>query len=357
MYLINSNKEISMIPKGFNITESIPKGNWLLSQDSKGEFYLSPLPEFDTPKVLYGNLRKDLEEFKKEWRESSKNLGILLTGLKGSGKTLCTRLLTKELDIPTIFITTQYNGTEFNRFLTSITDEVAIVFDEFDKSYKRLHAIDRRNPKDVDPQDSLLTLIDGVDNSKKLYIFTSNSTDVSDGFYNRPTRIRFIRDFRGLELTELEEIVKDKDIVEEFRKILPYLPNLNYDLVIKTVNFLEKNPGSSVIDALHNMNVRPENGSYRVYEITKKGTSFNGTTNRKYLGSISEHPLSTEEIYVVGSNEGQSYPSSTSIVLVDYEVTVKDETLVFTNPDRVYEMVPMRSRYSGIKNVFRNVNL
>lgn len=55
-----------------------------------------------------------------------------------------------------------------SNFLSSIEQEVVIIFDEFEKTFAR--------NDDGDPQVELLSLFDGVDDGKKLFVITCNDT-------------------------------------------------------------------------------------------------------------------------------------------------------------------------------------
>lgn len=66
----------------------------------------------------------------------NRNLGVLLSGDKGIGKSLFVKLLAlkaMEQGIPVITINNGYDG--LTTFIDSIRQEVLIIFDEFNKNY------------------------------------------------------------------------------------------------------------------------------------------------------------------------------------------------------------------------------
>ena len=56
----------------------------------------------------------------------------------------------------------------------------------------------------------LLSLIDGVyNNSRKLYILTTNRLTVNENLIGRPGRIRYIQEFRNLPVEAIKEYCAD----------------------------------------------------------------------------------------------------------------------------------------------------
>ncbi len=68
--------------------KTLPANNYLLVYDEvKDTYYLTLQEEFSIPKKIYGNYSY-IEKWKKSFEVTSKNLGVLLSGYKGGGKTL-----------------------------------------------------------------------------------------------------------------------------------------------------------------------------------------------------------------------------------------------------------------------------
>jgi SpoVK/Ycf46/Vps4 family AAA+-type ATPase len=89
----------------------------------------------------------------------------MLSGLKGSGKTLLSKVIATKSNLPIIVIDKYVHPKILNGVLKKIGDlEVCILFDEVDK-----------NGEDYD-DNYLLRILDGIDNvGKKLMIFTANN--------------------------------------------------------------------------------------------------------------------------------------------------------------------------------------
>jgi len=85
--------------------------------------------------------------------DRSNSTGVLLTGEKGSGKTLLAKHLSimgYDMGIPTIVINSAWTGDSFNKLIQDIEQPLIVMFDEFEKVYNR------------EEQEKMLTLLDGV---------------------------------------------------------------------------------------------------------------------------------------------------------------------------------------------------
>lgn len=132
-----------------------------------------------------------LSTIKKTWEsdvfvKGEKNLGVIFNGLKGTGKTLSAKLLCNALDLPVVIVQYPYDGLV--NFLQSLCFECIVFIDEAEKTFKK-----------GEDDDVLLRLIDGVYNqTRKLYILTTNQLTLNDNLLGRPGRIRYRFEFSNL---------------------------------------------------------------------------------------------------------------------------------------------------------------
>ena len=139
-----------------------------------------------------------LQTIKKTWEsevflKGEKNLGVIFNGLKGTGKTLSAKLLCNALDLSVVIVQYPYEGLV--NFLQSLCFECIMFIDEAEKTFKK-----------GEDDDVLLRLIDGVYNqTRKLYILTTNQLTLNDNLLGRPGRIRYRFEFGNL----LPKAVKD----------------------------------------------------------------------------------------------------------------------------------------------------
>ena len=149
----------------FLMHDRLPAGTYTVVQDLSG-YYFKQIEDFGKIGKIYGNTINRVDRFLNTFHSRPSSTGILLSGEKGSGKTLLAKLIAQkalEEGIPTVVINQPFCGEDFNLFMQSITQPLVVLFDEFEKVY------------DEQAQEQLLTLLDGVYPSKKLFVLTANN--------------------------------------------------------------------------------------------------------------------------------------------------------------------------------------
>jgi hypothetical protein len=215
-----------------------------------------------------------------------RNLGVILSGDKGIGKSLFARLLGREAvnrGIPVVVVEGFVDG--IGSFLDRIDQEILVLFDEFDKTF----AANRE--EGPDPQASMLSLFDGVAQGKKLFVVTCNELRGLNGFLvNRPGRFHYHFRFDYPTAEDIRNYLNDKLIESakpEIDNVISFSRRvaLNYDC-LRAIAF-ELNSGQSFADAIGDLNiVNIERESYRVTARFTDGTVL---SNREYeMDSFSE---------------------------------------------------------------------
>jgi hypothetical protein len=195
--------------------------------------------------------------------DRTSSTGVLLSGEKGSGKTLLAKSLALkggEQDIPTIVINAPWHGDVFNKLVQDITQPCIILFDEFEKVYNE------------EEQNSMLTLLDGVYPSKKLFILTCNDKwRINQHMRNRPGRIFYSLEFRGLESEFIEEYCQEnlnaKQHIEKVVQIASLFSEFNFDMLkalVEDMNRYNETPQ----EALRMLNAKPEYDSGSRYDVS-----------------------------------------------------------------------------------------
>lgn len=134
--------------------------------------------------------------------EGKKNLGVIFNGLKGTGKTLSAKLLCNALDLPVLIVQSPYDGLV--NFLQTLCFECVVFIDEAEKTFKM-----------GEDDDALLRLIDGVYNqTRKLYILTTNQLTLNDNLLGRPGRIRYRFEFGNLQPKAVKDYLDDNLLLE-----------------------------------------------------------------------------------------------------------------------------------------------
>ena len=191
-FIRNSNTYRIAAEESLDIQTHLPVGNYTVKfNDMGGFFFLEMVDSFEPLKKLYGDTQKNSTRILRTYLDRTVSTGVMLTGGKGSGKSLLAKMLSinaAAMDIPTIIINNNWTGDVFNKFLQDIEQPCVILFDEFEKVY------------DDEDQEKALTLLDGVFPSRKLFVITCNDKwRVNEHMRNRPGRIYYMIDFKGLD--------------------------------------------------------------------------------------------------------------------------------------------------------------
>lgn len=127
------------------------------------------------------------------------NLGVLLSGLKGSGKTLMSKQIAVEANLPIIVVDPCFPANQLNNFFLKFNQSVVVLFDEIEKNDYYWET------------DDLLPFLDGIQKSgKRLIIMTCNTDDkLSEYLKDRCGRIRYVKNFKGISDEMVMNIVKD----------------------------------------------------------------------------------------------------------------------------------------------------
>lgn len=249
--------------EAMDLSERLPAGNYVIQKNPMtGELFLEGIEPFDIKGKIYGDTVKRAERILYAFNDRPSTTGVMLTGEKGSGKTLLAKMLSfKGYDqgIPTIVINAPWCGDDFNSFIQSIDQPVIVVFDEFEKVY------------DEQEQEAMLTLLDGVYPTKKLFVLTCNDKwRVNQHMRNRPGRIFYSLEYKGLEADFIREYcednLQDKEHIDKIVGIAGTFDQFNFDMLkalVEEMNRFNETPQ----EAMQMLNAKPEYGSESRYKI------------------------------------------------------------------------------------------
>ena len=261
----NSNTFRVAPDSALDIHDTLPVGNYIIKENPmSGELYLEIMDNFVPIKKYYGDLNKNAGRIINTFLDRSNSTGVMLTGEKGSGKSLLAKELSIRLawqhDIPTIVINKPMKGDAFSTFLQSIDQPCMVLFDEFEKVF------------DSAEQEGILTLLDGVFPSKKLFVLTCNDKwRVDTHMRNRPGRIYYMIDFFGLSTEFITEYcndnLNDKKHIPKICEIAALFDAWNFDMLaalISEMNRYEESPQ----EAMQLLNTKPEFDSRSDFSVT-----------------------------------------------------------------------------------------
>lgn len=232
----------------------LPKGVYLLNADQIG-FFLVQKEEFQLPKKIYGD-HSIVNRWLTSWKETSKNMGINLTGIKGSGKTITAQKLCIDSELPVIMINTSFKGPGFVDWITNPALGECIVFiDEFEKVYNL--------EEDSTIMDSLLSIMDGQYPTRLLFLFTMNKSRVSEYLINRLGRIKYRKHYNHLEEDVIEEVIEDllinKDHKDSIYRFLDILGMCTFDILTYMIREMNLFNEDALVCAKHlNLEIEPQ---------------------------------------------------------------------------------------------------
>lgn len=253
--------------------ETLENKVYNVNVDGMGRFYLSLVSDnFAFDYKIYGLEDKLIKRVCKTYNNTTRNLGVLLNGLKGTGKTVTSKLISNNAQQPVIIVDKHLEGT--HNFLNSIPQNITVFIDEYEKIFG--------------DSSEMLTIMDGAMNSvhRRLFLLTTNQLYVDDNLIQRPGRIRYLKKFGDLTPSIVSEIVDDFLIHKQFRKecieFASTLQCITVDIVksiVQEVNIHEESP----VEFQDVFNVEKITGKYTVdLKVKDKYAKFIDSTRQVY---------------------------------------------------------------------------
>ena len=277
MKIVNTGNIYHLYDDSLKTFDQLPTQVYRVGFSKQTGFFLETFNDIEVSEKIYGSHTEKVEKVFKSFEMFERNMGIILSGAKGIGKSLFAKLLSikaVEHGYPLIIVDAAYPGIA--NFLTSITQEVFVMFDEFDKTFKASH------DGDWDPQSDMLSLFDGFSMGKKCFIVTCNKLDkLNDYLVNRPGRFHYHFRFGYPQGDEIREYLGDKLQAEyhgEIERVVDFASkvDLNYDC-LRAIAF-ELNLGTTFADAIKDLNiVNTEHEYFTLVCVMKDGRKYKKT--------------------------------------------------------------------------------
>lgn len=277
MSVVNTGDTFRFFGSDMKTFANLPAAVYTVSFNMDNGFFLTSHLPFTVTEKVYGGYDEKVRKIMRTYSAFDRSLGVILTGHKGSGKSLCAKMLAINCvknGIPVIVCNQYIKGLV--GFIESIPDNCMVLFDEFDKAF----------PCDDDdsdnPQNSMLPLFDGTSCGKKLFVVTCNKINgLSNYMINRPGRFHYNLEFGCPGCNEIEEYLKDNLKPEYYDKIrdviaLSYKVDLSYDCLRAIA--IELNFGETLNEAMQDLNItNDENVYFDVCVRFKDGTEVSDT--------------------------------------------------------------------------------
>lgn len=243
------------------------------------------------PYKIYGTHDAIISRVSRAWRELNTSFGVLLNGLKGTGKTIAAQKIVNWAIDEGMIVLNVSSPVPLAEILEKVERPMLVLFDEFEKTHNE--------EESRGCQQQLLSAIDGLSRNefKRLFLFTTNQKDVNDNLMNRPSRIRYVWEFDRLSDDVIEMLLND--ILD------PKLSHLRMDIItyLNTRQVLTMDVAKTVINECNVFKEAPnafkefmnlsekEPGAFKIEIIDSLGgntevTPYFKSSNGAFLQSI-----------------------------------------------------------------------
>lgn len=333
MNIVQSGSRLQVYGEDVQTFKEIPVGSYDVCFNKMTGFYLSIRNDLEANEdKIYGNHLEKVHKVLTSFGLSQRNFGVMLSGQKGIGKSLFARILAEEsikAGLPVITVTIAIPGIA--DFLASIEQEVVVIFDEFEKVFAC--------GDDYDPQTELLSLFDGTDGGKKLFVITCNEVNkLNDFLVNRPGRFHYHFTIKNPTPDEVKEYMIDKlnpqyyDVIDKVISLAQAI-NITYDY-LRAIAF-EINQGYSIEETLNDLNiVKTDTIRFDAYFTFSNGLVY--TAFSKELDLFNHEEVSWR-LYGTPSGRGNrdgSFSPAVNIWFKPSDIEMKDGRLVLS-PENV----------------------
>lgn len=315
--------------------EGLPKGIYEVKLSMAG-FYLSKIAEsFTFDYKLYGLNKKFIDYVLKTYENTTGNLGVLLDGIKGSGKTVVAKELCNHLQLPVILVQSMGSGTndKLIKYLSTAIDfDCIFFFDEYEKKFK--------DSSDV------LSFMDGTYNSiyRKIFLLTTNELNVDPNLLGRPSRIRYKKSFGNLseEVTReiLNDILEDKTTIEKVIELTHSMNIITIDLIKAIATEINIHGAEALSDIKETFNIEFSRFSYlyRGVQVRHCDLKFTPENINNLLKIYNKYKELKKKDWENRSNEENEFYNEWSYKFSeDYGSTTEDKELKYLEPGDYFE--------------------
>ena len=352
MNIVVSGSRIQIYGESVQTYRELPLGNYDVCFNPMSGFYLTPRHELEVrEEKIYGDHEKKVAKVMRSFEAADRNFGIILSGQKGIGKSLFARVLANtciDNNIPVVTVQAYIPGIA--DFLSSIEQEICVIFDEFEKTFGET--------EDGRPQEEMLPLFDGLDSGKKLFVITCNEVNRLNSYLlNRPGRFHYHFTLDVPTPEEVEQYMTDK-LLPQHHVNIPRIVNfsrtinMTYDY-LRAIAF-ELNQGYSLEETLGDLNIsRTTDLSFNCIL-----TLANGKEYRSYGEKIDLYGQKDRRMRLYSSEDNSSILISydpRNIITNQTELCVDPKNIrIIVDPDDYWDIEDRAEREKAV-DAARNV--
>lgn len=259
------------VPVNNNFLDKLPKGvyNFTVKEKQNGLLLgFSPVEDFKIPENIVGQDRH-LTRVINTYNRLGKQMGVLLSGIGGAGKTVLAKRIAMECvnkgNMSVVVVNSETVG-HLPMMMSMLKDDVVILLDEFEKMFDK-----------VEKQNYLLTLLDGVMDHKHLFLFTCNDINkINPYMLHRPSRIRYHFKFDRVpkeiahEIIERDYIPVDNNNVAVLKLLTDMINGLSYDMLFECIKECNLYPSENPMELVTDLSLEISDVSLEDYDVMFK---------------------------------------------------------------------------------------
>ncbi len=294
--------------------KDLPPGFYTTGYNDREGVFLKETDPLTIPSKIYGDSNSRLGRILNSFEYATKNLGVLLYGNSGSGKSLLAKQVCVELakTHPVIIVNSNHIGF-LNNYIENIKERCVFFIDEFEKMFEK-----------KEDQSYMLTVIDGATTKSNLFLFTANNKSmVNDFFFNRPSRIRYAYEYSYLSEDVIKEVLFDrldnKDRVDAIFNAIVRFDDPSFDVICELASEANLYPDYTVKQLMDGYNSRMISNKLNDLDCQ---FIIDGEDIGKFVQSICE-------------KYGVSLSTSYSTDFTDYDIDDLQEIILSSSPRKM----------------------
>lgn len=257
-YLTSGGYTTIVADEALTVHEKLPALVYTVVESPNAAPKLQVQPPLPLPEKQFGDIQTITKRVMTSFLDREEPTGVLLSGLKGSGKSVTARYIAMECvsnGIPCIVLKCGQLNPEIAQLIDSIQSQCMLLIDEIDKI----------KPEDTsESQRVLLSLLDGSGaRARRLTVCTANSSGrLNNVLLSRPGRFRYHYKYTGVSKKVITEFIYDQmkhsaseERVSSVVQFFMGLRRVSFDILGAIVEEALRFPDMPVKDLASDMNI------------------------------------------------------------------------------------------------------